>query len=279
MNAVAKRGPGWLDVRVRRVAAGDGEETAQMLVHCPFRGRTMDLAECAACDHAEGLTLDSASPDDWALYCARAATLATAAAVGEGGMTIGAALCTPISALMSRDVVCVREDVGVEALTALFLDRSISGAPVVDEHGRAIGVVSKTDLLRERREHDDTEVLETGLSEPLRARAPLGYVDELGPGFHAERAAGPTVRDIMTPLVFALPEDAPVSRAAALMAYEGVHRIPVLAKGSMAPRGTAVRRDAGDVRGAEIVGILSSMDVLRWVAEQGGFIVGRAPRR
>ena len=123
---------------------------------------------------------------------------------------------TMISSVMTRDVTCVREDLPAEALPALLLDNGISGAPVVDAAGRPVGVVSKTDLLIER-----------------------GTV-------------GATARDLMTPLVFSLPEDTPLSQAAALMAYEGVHRIPVVAADG------------------SVVGVVSTLDVTRWVARQDG---------
>ena len=57
----------------------------------------------------------------------------------------------------------------------------------------------------------------------------------------------------MTPVAFTLEETAPLAYAAALMATEGVHRLPVVALDG------------------KVVGILSSMDVLRWMAEASGF--------
>ena len=46
--------------------------------------------------------------------------------------------------------------------------------------------------------------------------------------------------------------------AAALMAYENIHRVPVVA-----------------ADGA-VIGIVSAMDIVRWVAEQDGYVVGRS---
>ena len=57
-----------------------------------------------------------------------------------------------------------------------------------------------------------------------------------------------TVADIMMPIVFALPENATVAKASALMVFEGVHRIPVVSSGG------------------QVVGILSSLDILGWLA-------------
>ena len=124
---------------------------------------------------------------------------------------------------MSLNVQCVTADVSLPALASCLLDGGYSGAPVVDDGGAPVGVVSKTDLIR------------YGVS-------PDGCV-----------------RDIMTPMSFTLHEDQSVSRASALMAYEGIHRLPVV-----------------DTPG-KVVGLLSSLDILHWLACKSGNSVP-APR-
>jgi hypothetical protein len=104
-------------------------------------------------------------------------------------------------------------------------------------------LVSKTDLVRER--HDGGGLEEW---EPLCVRVGGGVEYELDPEFHAALIARATVADIMMPIVFALPENATVTKAAALMAYEGVHRVPVVSSGG------------------QVVGVLSSLDILGWLA-------------
>ena len=146
---------------------------------------------------------------------------------------------------MTGDIVCVRPGLTIEALAALFIDRRISGAPVVDDSGRPIGVVSKSDLVRARVE--DGVALVADVWRPEDAWTVHG--------FHLEPQSAGTVADIMMPLAFTLPEDATLSQAAAIMAYEGVHRVPVT---------------AGD---GTIVGIISAMDVVRWLADHDGYAV------
>jgi CBS domain-containing protein len=242
------RQSGRLAIRTRKIAEADGESTT-MTVYCPPRRRSLAVDECIACASCGGLTLDPTGRNSF-LMCAQATApqQQPPSRVTDGPSALRAAE-TPVSEVMSRQVVCVPQTLDVRALAQLLLERGISGAPVVDDEGLPIGVVSKTDLIRER--FDDTEEIE---AEPLRVRTRQGYEYELGPGFHAERITSRTVADIMTPLVFSLPEDAPVSQAAALMALEGVHRVPVIADG-----GT-------------VVGMLTSMDVLRWLAEQDGYL-------
>ena len=50
--------------------------------------------------------------------------------------------------IMTHEVVTVNENATVRELAALLLSRSISGAPVVDDAGKVIGVVSIGDLVK-----------------------------------------------------------------------------------------------------------------------------------
>ena len=54
--------------------------------------------------------------------------------------------------VMTRSVVSVRADTGMDSVAELMLDRAISGVPVVDKAGRLLGMVSKTDVVRESAE-------------------------------------------------------------------------------------------------------------------------------
>jgi CBS domain-containing protein len=125
----------------------------------------------------------------------------------------------------------------------LLLDDEFEAVPVVDAHGRPIGIVSKTDLLRRTR-CDEGEV--------DTQRAPL-----VGPGLHVDRRAVITAEDVMTPIVHALPEDAPLSFAVAALALEGVAQVPIVSK-----------------RGV-VVGMVSSHDIVTWLAYELGCIAPR----
>jgi CBS domain-containing protein len=131
------------------------------------------------------------------------------------------ALQTPISEIMSREVICVGPETSLSGLTEVLILKGISGVPVVDADGRPLGVASKTDVLR------------CPATEGETARA----------------------KDVMTPVTLAMPAHASVARAAALMSYERVHRVVVVA-----PSGA-------------IVGLVSTMDVLRWLARNDGYAV------
>jgi CBS domain-containing protein len=50
--------------------------------------------------------------------------------------------------LMTRNVVMVPKQMSLQAAAHMLAQRQISGAPVVDEHGRCVGVLSVTDLVK-----------------------------------------------------------------------------------------------------------------------------------
>ncbi len=50
--------------------------------------------------------------------------------------------------VMTRKVICVGEENDMSEAAGLFLERGISGAPVIDAHGRCVGVLSAIDYVR-----------------------------------------------------------------------------------------------------------------------------------
>lgn len=152
-----------------------------------------------------------------------------------------------VGQIMTRTTYCVKPEVTVETAIGMLLELSVSGLPVVDDDGRPIGLVSKTDLLRHLHESGD------GVEEVEQAGRRVDQV--MGTGFHATGRHGTAVRDVMMPVVFAVDESASIACAAALMAGENIHRLPVLA-----PDGT-------------VGGIVTTLDIARWVAARGGYAV------
>jgi CBS domain-containing protein len=235
--------PNPLIIRKRTTIGGEGDVSIERTVHCLRQAGSVTIIECLRCDHCERI-VQSLGGEPSELICDYSGVCVDdLVAVGGSPAEAARPSRVPISAIMTSDVVCVQKDLSVEVLAALFLERGFSGAPVVDESGRPIGVVSKTDLVRER--HDDGDLEER---EPPSACEGWEFDCELGPGFHAAPIARATVADIMMPIVFALPENATITKAASLMALEGVHRIPVVSAGG------------------QVVGVLSSLDILCWLA-------------
>jgi CBS domain-containing protein len=205
-----------LRVYARQVYSGDGTLSGEMRVFCPDKTHSVTLEHCTACARWAGLHF---GPKDRTSFLECTGTPQASVPASSLG--------TRVSDVMTPSVVCVRPDLSIQAVHEMFLDKHIRAAPVIDDHGKPIGMVSQSDLLAAR-----------NLRRSMEASTRLPEI----------------VEGIMTPLVFALREHASLSQAAGLMAIEGVHHIMVVAANG------------------EIVGVLSAVDVLRWVAERDGYL-------
>ncbi len=145
---------------------------------------------------------------------------------------------------MSTPVRVVTPETPLEELLQLIVEAGISGVPVVDAEGRAIGMISKTDLVW----HAYEEIEEREDEDFLRRR--LGYVVP-------HPSAPLQVSDLMRTSALTVAAQTPIVEAAALMAGAGVHRLPVV---------------DGEGR---VIGIVSALDVLGWVAREGGSPIPR----
>lgn len=147
--------------------------------------------------------------------------------------------------LMNPDIMTVADEMTTDALARYLIEREISGAPVVDSQGRLIGVVSMTDIGRNMAEPSDVESWRSsGFYRDIAA----DYTPE-DPAERYDEEPTITVRDVMTPVVHQVPVTASVAEAARIMVDQHIHRLVV-------------------TEGKEPVGIITSMDVLKMVAEQ-----------
>lgn len=215
--------PQRLDVRIRTVLSPYGAPDIEASVFCARRERSVSLSECATCEASAGVRVSSAGrPSQLLCRFTPLEELTPAPSPLGRDDQLAAKLAVPIGGIMTRDVTCVRAEMPVSALRTLLVERGFGGVPVVDAEGKPIGVVTKTDLLRAEAQGE----------EETRA-----------------------VRSIMTDLAIAVHEGMSIAQASALMAYEGVHRIPVV---------------DDDHR---VVGILSALDVLHWLGQRSGYLM------
>ena len=145
--------------------------------------------------------------------------------------------------LMSPDIMTVADEMTTDELARYLIEHEISGAPVVDGQGHLIGVVSMTDIGRTMAEPSDVE--SSRGSSFYRDFAPDYTVEEPGERY-VDRL---TVRDVMTPVIHQVPVAASVAQAARIMVDQHIHRLVV-------------------TQGKQPVGIITSMDVLKMVADQ-----------
>ena len=149
-----------------------------------------------------------------------------------------------VKELMNPDIMTVSDDMTTDALARYLIEREISGAPVVDSQGHIIGVVSMTDIGRNIAEPSDIESSRS--SDFYRDIVADFTLDKAADSYLEERV---TVRDVMTPVIHQIPVTASVAEAARIMVDHHIHRLIV-------------------TQGKEPVGIITSIDILKMVAEQ-----------
>ena len=149
--------------------------------------------------------------------------------------------------IMQTHVVSVPPDMPIPELVDFLISRRVSGVPVM-ENGMVVGIVSRSDLVRavslERSlagvvadafEHDEFAPGEVPPPVGLRSSAVQALQDR-------------TVRTIMVTDPVSVAPDAPVAEVARVLVARHMHRVLV-------------------TEGAKLVGLISSLDVVRLVAE------------
>jgi predicted transcriptional regulator len=150
--------------------------------------------------------------------------------------------------IMSQNVISVKKDTPLKELMELFLKNEISGVPVVDEDDVAIGIVSKSDIIR-----SEKEIGEKISKDVSNAEQPFGRIPEVGysqfdVSFQEATYSTSRVANIMQPTVISLEEDDNILRAIDVMVTNRIHRI-------------CVNRKDG-----KIAGIISTFSILEAIA-------------
>ncbi len=219
-----------LPIHTLRVATNRGPLEVRRTVPCPSHD-PVSLEQCRTCERLDGITRD-ASGLETGVACHPPVRDRNA-----GERTLWSRLSghdappdparTPIAAIMTCDVTCVSADFSLEAVAALFLDKHIGAVPVVDYEGCPIGMLTKTDLVRDDFGGDSALAEPDTFELTVRVRA--------------------RVIDLMSPIVHTLRQRDSVSTAAALMLKERLHHLPVV-----------------DDNG-RVAGMLSTFDFARWI--------------
>jgi CBS domain-containing protein len=139
--------------------------------------------------------------------------------------------------IMNTDVITVRDDMTVEELAKFLTEREILGAPVVDSEGEVVGVVSCTDIAQNAVQGNKAKIDFFG----------QGWEDKIDPeeiqDLAIENESLP-VREIMTPTIYTVPEETPLSEIAKAMVAGRIHRLLI-------------------TRGTQLVGIVTTLDMLK----------------
>jgi len=143
--------------------------------------------------------------------------------------------------IMTHEVVTVKENATVRELAALLLERNISGAPVVDEAGAVIGVVTESDLIFQNKKVH----LPTAFA-ILDAFVFLERPDKMETEF--KKMAGSKVGDICSRKLISVGPETELEELATLMAEKKIHTLPVMDEG-------------------RLVGVIGKSDIIRTIAQ------------
>ncbi len=145
--------------------------------------------------------------------------------------------------IMNTDVLSVRDDMTVQELADFLTEREILGAPVVDAEGEVVGVVSCTDIAQ-----STTTEATMLVKKSTPGFYEHGWENKLGQDemvrLQVEENESLPVREIMTPTIYTVPEDTPISDIAKAMVAGRIHRLLV-------------------TRGSRLVGIITTLDMLK----------------
>jgi CBS domain-containing protein len=150
--------------------------------------------------------------------------------------------------LMTPNPVSIGAGVSVKEAAAFLTEKGFSAAPVIDKAGRAIGVLSRSDIVVHDREKVDYLALAPDYYDKAELTTAAG--ERLPNEFQVENVDSTCVKDIMTPVVYAVAPHDPSWKVIEEMASRKVHRLFVV-----------------DGNGT-LVGVISVLDVVRHLSRE-----------
>jgi CBS domain-containing protein len=129
---------------------------------------------------------------------------------------------------MEKNVIKFHADDKISDVAQRLRDNKISGAPIVDDNNKVIGIISEGDIMRLLEVHSPRlnlilpsplDVIEL----PIRMKYELDEIAE-----DMNRAASVLIGEIMTKKVYTMKEEDDISDAAQFMDTHSINRLPVV---------------------------------------------------
>jgi CBS domain-containing protein len=129
--------------------------------------------------------------------------------------------------VMTPNPVSIREDLTVHEAVVFLTERRISAAPVINEAGRPVGVISEADILRHDREHTDHLYWLPQKQVDRELTLPTG--EHLsGQSFEVEVPDVTRVKDAMNPVVYAVRRTTHIYEVVSQLVKRRIHRLFVV---------------------------------------------------
>jgi len=139
--------------------------------------------------------------------------------------------------IMTKEVITVPPEMPVEKLAALLCGKKISGAPVVDDQNRLLGVVTESDLIDQTKKFHIPTVVSI-LDSVIFLDKDKKVEQEI------RKMTGRTVMDICTKNPKTVNEETALDEIATIMADKKLHTLPVM-------------------QGDKLVGVVGKSDIIR----------------
>lgn len=135
--------------------------------------------------------------------------------------------------IMTKEVKTVSVSLQIKELAVFLLEENISGAPVVDEQGSFLGIVTEVDLIfQDKKIHLPTFLNLFSNIIPLG----LGQMEE-----ELKKIAGTYVRDVMQSNPQVINKDTSIEEIATIMTEKKAYFLPVIEEGKVI--GVVTKRD------------------------------------
>ena len=128
--------------------------------------------------------------------------------------------------IMTTEVITVQKDISVNELAEILWKNKISGAPVLDDDGNVISVVTESDLIDQNKKiHIPTMI--NILDSVIFLESSKKTEKEI------KKMAGNTVQDICSNELTSVSEDTPLDEIATIMSEKKLHTLPVTKDGKL----------------------------------------------
>jgi CBS domain-containing protein len=144
--------------------------------------------------------------------------------------------------IMKKEVISVPPEMPVDELGRFFIERDISGAPVIDTEGKLQGIVTEYDLISQSKKFHLPSLLRI-----FDAVIPLEGTNAIEK--EIKKMSASQVSDICTRDVITINEDTPIDEIATIMADKHITLLPVLKEN-------------------KVVGVVGKREVIKGVAGQ-----------
>jgi CBS domain-containing protein len=145
--------------------------------------------------------------------------------------------------VMSPNPISIGEQLTVHEAVVFLTERRVSAAPVINDAGRPVGVISEADILRHDREH--AEHVYWRPQKEVDRELTLESGERLDDGsFEVEVPDVTRVRDIMNPIVYAVRTSTPIFEVVNQLVSKRIHRVFVVDDDS------------------SLVGVITTLDIL-----------------